>query len=184
MSVTDKDIEGVMGIIRREAARWQIPGMDRDDLESEGLIAALQALRTFDPARGEKAAWVGRHIRQRFGSLKKPAQIRDIASPDTDIIEETSSQKPAPEEHVDLALIERAWQYFTFPEKRSVFAMLAGAKYAEIGHLDGVSKQAVHKGIYSARRIIADVAKGVTPRRTGKPHPIDIHFDILLASKR
>jgi DNA-directed RNA polymerase specialized sigma24 family protein len=182
MSITDKDINSVMGIVRREAARWQVPGLDRDDLESEGLLAALQALKTLDPEKGSKEAWVGKHIRQRFGALKRPAQSRDIWSADTDQVEETSTA-PAPAQALDLTLIRKAWQYFTFPEKRSVLAMISGSRYADIGQIDGVSKQAVHKGIYSARRIMATVASGETPSRKPRPHPIDTHFEILISSR-
>src|SRR5574344_386464 len=39
--------------IRRQAAQYSLPGLDRDDLVQEGLLGVMNAVRHFQPERGD-----------------------------------------------------------------------------------------------------------------------------------
>lgn len=55
-------VEDHLGLVRAEVRRLPNLGLDRDDLEQEGMVALVEAARRYDPKRGLPFSSYGAHL--------------------------------------------------------------------------------------------------------------------------
>lgn len=67
-----RDLTRYTPIAHAVAARYRLPGADRDDVHQEALIALWDALGRFD-GRGDKRAFLGMCVRRRLASKLRAA---------------------------------------------------------------------------------------------------------------
>ena len=167
-------------LVQRVASTFVIPGNDRTENESVGLVALSEALNEYEPDRGAVLPYVSRVVRNAL-IKEKEKRIKGRSEADSECVEREAS--PETPEKVDPSNLRRAWSYLTHAEKRGVMAVLGQSQFVEVGEKEGVTKQAVEKAWRSARTMINVVADGMPVKRALQPYSrFDIYLEELLES--
>lgn len=159
--------------IRRQAAQYSLPGLDRDDLVQEGLLGVMNAVRHFQPERGDffpfavRCARSGMVTAARRALCGKHTPLRDY-SPLEHSGETPADPQLQPEEL--LAGREHARELQSWlkrelsPFEREVLRYyLAGRSYPEIASLLSSHSKAVDNALQRVRRKL---------RRFYSTHPV------------
>jgi hypothetical protein len=151
-------LEAMSDIVLGIAKEWYIPGLELGDVFQEAQIAAVRAIREFDPARGESvAAFVRKVVPRHLGHVKDSA-MRRRAEPLADEIIEQAVAAPAQmtgdDDPLDPDVLRSVWHYLTEAERRGVVVVLMETDHATAAHLADISKQAINKGWRSAQAVI------------------------------
>lgn len=157
--------EALQKVLQGIAKEWRIPGLEHSDIVQEATIAALVAIREFDPNRGSSVeAFVRTCVTRHLGHVKDSARRRQAEPIAEELIEAAVAvQPPAAEpEAMDPDIIRQVWPYLKEAERRGVIVVLMETEHATAAHLGGVSKQAINKGWKSAQALIR-VAHEDTP---------------------
>lgn len=143
-------------ILEAIANEWHIPGMEQGDILQEARIAALAAIRQFDPERGSSVeAFVRVCVPRHLGHVKDSATRRHAEPLAEELIEVAAAQPPATDEpDMDANIIREVWHWLTEAERRGVVVVLMQTEHATAAHLDGITKQAINKGWKSAQKLI------------------------------
>lgn len=159
-------ISRYLGVIDGKLNRAAVRPSDRDDLKQEALMALLNAVRFFDPARGAKfSTFADRCMENAIrGALQqqntKKARLLSEALPIDDAGELASGENPE-DLYIDregyrvmLGKIEVNLSEF---EKNVLFSYLDGNNYAQIATLLGSSQKSVDNALQRVRRKLKTV---------------------------
>ena len=166
--MSDDLVEQNLGLARMIAYEYaNIPGASMDEIVSEAENALAAAGRSFDPEKGQFAAYAGRAMRNALNSFFT-RQLRYVkvhefsldAEPTTSASTASSARKDHADPGADVALAARAAESRRILEdvltelsprsKLMVVRLREGKSYSEIGAELGISKQAVHKVAHAA----------------------------------
>lgn len=157
----DREAEGQALKAMREmlfaiAKEWHIPGLELGDVFQEAQIAAIRAIREFDPAKGESvAAFVRMVVPRHLGHVKDSAKRRQAEPLADEILEQTATTPPeADGDPLDADVLRSVWPYLTEAERRGVVVVLMETDHATAAHLADISKQAINKGWRTAQAVI------------------------------
>jgi len=173
----DRDAEaqllvGHERIIAGIARNWRIPGVSEDDVLQESRLAALTAIREYDPARGDLVAFMRRCIPRHLQKVKESRRASTDEPTEFEIA--VAPRLPARE----LDIIRTVWPHFTDAERRGVLVMLRESGASVAAENLGVSKQAVSHGWTEARRLIQlAVAEGMGAVAAVRPKPRSSSLD-------
>lgn len=167
-------IEHYLGLARVIAYEYSnIPGASIDEIVAEAECALAAAGRTFDPEKGQFAAYAGRAIRNALNSFFT-RQVRYLKvhefSLDVESSECASTGEPCRKDHADTGMnvelaaraaesrkvLESVLAELSPRPRAIVMQIREGKSYAEIGEELGISKQAVHKVGYAALQSVRE----------------------------
>lgn len=142
--------------VRRLAGMYSPPSADRDDLVSEGILGLMNAVATFDPAKGASfATYASACANNRMlSALKKSARIKRREE-SLDSVGPSSGSSPEKiildREALDEIFSEFSENFSEF--ERAVFSRyLCGEPYAEIAESLGVERKSVDNALARIRR--------------------------------
>jgi len=163
------------------ARAWIIPGLGPEDILQEARIAALEALRTFDPERGSLRAYFRRCIPRHLSRIKD-AQIARHDEP----TEETEIMAVVALPERELSVIRSVWPFLTESERRGVLVALDEGCTSVVGANANISKQAVSRGWKDAQRLIQlayreGLQSILVERPNPRPSPLDWQLEELLS---
>lgn len=159
--------------IRRQAAQYSLPGLDRDDLVQEGLLGVMNAVRHFQPERGGFLPFAVRCARSGMATAAR----RALSGKQTPLRNysplEHSGETPAdsqlqPEELLagrEHARELQSWltKELSPFERETLRHYLAGRSYPEIASLLSSHSKAVDNALQRVRRKL---------RRFYSTHPV------------
>ena len=189
----DRDAEGrALEAMRKMlfsiAQEWHIPGLELGDVFQEAQIAAVRAIREFDPAKGESvAAFVRMVVPRHLGHVKDSAKRRQAEPLADEILEQTATTLPEGDgDPLDADVLRSVWPYLTEAERRGVVVVLMETDHATAAHLADISKQAINKGWKTAQAVIRlaheqSPEAAVRGRRFVGPLPADWQLDYALS---
>jgi len=152
----ERALEAMRKMLKGIADEWHIPGLERGDIFQEAQIAAVRAIREFDPAKGESvAAFVRMVVPRHLGHVKDSA-LRRRAEPMADEVIEQAvvAATSSCEDPLDPGVLRSVWPYLTEAERRGVVVVLMETDHATAAHLADISKQAINKGWKTAQAVI------------------------------
>jgi len=133
---------------------------DYEDLVSDGMLGLLGAIRTYDPSRGEFAAYAAVCIDNRIKSAVKryntwAERISDSEASSEDF-ERVPDPSPTPEDLVirnedDKLFFENIKRILSVMELRCIECVIMGFSYEEIASRLGTDKKAVDNALSRAR---------------------------------
>ncbi len=133
---------------------------DYDDLVSDGMLGLLSAIRTYDPSRGEFAAYAAVCIDNRMRSAVRRynawAEHISDSSPSSEELERVPDPSPTPEDLVirhedDRLFFENIKRILSTMELRCIECVIMGLSYEEIASRLGTDKKAVDNALSRAR---------------------------------
>lgn len=151
----------LMPMVRRQAARYRLPGMEGEDLVQEGLLGLLKALRLYDPAQSQFFTFASLCVASQMASAARLAlscksrPLRDYAPLDGQ--HSTLETAASPEEHAILSEqmkeleINIATLLSGF-EQQTLRLYLSGLSYQQIATLQHTSAKAVDNALQRVRR--------------------------------
>lgn len=151
----------LMPMVRRQAARYRLPGMEGEDLVQEGLLGLLKAIRLYDPAQSQFFTFASLCVASQMTSAARSAlsyksrPLRDYAP--LDQLPSTPEAMASPEEHAILS--ERMKELETNIatrlsgfEQQTLRLYLSGLSYQQIANLQHTSAKAVDNALQRVRR--------------------------------
>lgn len=161
-------ISRFLPMIRRQASRYSLPGMEPDDLTQEGLIGFIKALRVYRDGENPFAALASRCIASSLADAARRAlsgknrPLNDCTQLDTETDQILPSGSAAAQasnpEHLVLERMAADELYRTIrmklsPRERQVLSYyLAGKSYGEIANALSTSPKSVDNTIQRIRR--------------------------------
>ncbi len=133
---------------------------DYEDLVSDGMLGLLSAIRTYDPSRGEFAAYAAVCIDNRMRSAVRRynawAEHISDSSPSSEELERVPDPSPTPEDLVirhedDRLFFENIKRILSTMELRCIECVIMGLSYEEIASRLGTDKKAVDNALSRAR---------------------------------
>lgn len=133
---------------------------DYEELVSDGMQGLLNAIRSFNPEKGEFAAYAGVCIENRMRTAVKRAasRISHISDSDSSLeqLERIPDPAPTPEELImrredDKAFLENLRHGLSEMELRCIEGVVMGFSYEEIASMLGTDRKAVDNALSRAR---------------------------------
>ncbi|MGN1111211.1 MAG: sigma-70 family RNA polymerase sigma factor [Oscillospiraceae bacterium] len=133
---------------------------DYEELVSDGMQGLLNAIRSFNPEKGEFAAYAGVCIENRMKTAAKRAVSRTSHISDSDSsleqLERVPDPAPTPEELImrredDKAFLENLRHGLSEMELRCIEGVVMGFSYEEIASRLGTDRKAVDNALSRAR---------------------------------
>ena len=151
-------ITRMMPAIRRGAARFAAPGLDRDDAVQEGLIGLFEAVRGYDAAKGAPfAPFAAACIANAQADAARAAGRKKHAPLNDSVPLPEDSATPGPEElaiageAVDEVIRRMETQLSAF-ERGALLCAIDGCTAAESARILGRDAKAVEHALARARR--------------------------------
>lgn len=133
---------------------------DYEDLVSDGMLGLLGAIRSYDPSRGEFAAYAAVCIDNRMKSSIRRyntwAERISDSLPSSEELERVPDPSPTPEDLVirhedDRLFFENIKRILSTMELRCIECVIMGLSYEEIASRLGTDKKAVDNALSRAR---------------------------------
>lgn len=150
-----------MPFVRRSAARYSTPLLDRDDLVQEGMLGLLSAVRTYKPERGISfEAYAGICVNNKMlSALRKASGGKSVRAGDVVLLDECAVWDAALplEEQQDLRdacerLMHFAQNELSQSEQTVLNLFLGGLSYREIAEKIGATPKSVDNALQRVRR--------------------------------
>lgn len=131
---------------------------DYEELVSDGMDGLLTAVRSYDPEKGEFAAFAAVCVKNRMRNtikkhLRHNAGLSDATAEE---LEEIPDPNPTPEEVVieresSLSILENIRRMLTETELRCIEGAALGFTYDEIAEKLGIDRKSVDNALFRAR---------------------------------
>lgn len=141
---------------------------DYEDLVSDGMEGLLSAIRTYDAAKGEFAAYAGVCIDNRMKNAAKRSLSRAAHIADSDAsleeMERVPDTAPTPEEWVmrredDRVFFENMKRNLSKMELQCIEGVIMGLSYDEIAERLGTDRKSVDNALFRARAKLRQIYK-------------------------
>lgn len=140
------------------AARSFSSGADYEELVSDGMDGLLSAIQSYDPGKGEFAAFASVCVRNRMRNTvrKSLRHNSEISRASSEELEEIPDPSPTPEEIVieresSRSMLENLRGVLTEMELYCIESVALGLSYGEIAEHLGTDKKAVDNALFRAR---------------------------------
>lgn len=152
-------------LIRSITSRYNISGLEPDDLTQEGLLGLLSAVKSYKTDKGASfntyaAVCINRRIvtlLKRSGNSKKKALNNYVSLDDDEVVRSMTEGGVNPEEmfidRENLSDLEKSISiWLSEKEKRVLELYIAGESYGGIGAALGLSKKSVDNALQRIKR--------------------------------
>ena len=148
-------------MIKIKAAKMSSFDIEREDLQQEGYIALLDAVKTFDPMKGSFYSFASACIDNRMKNAAAKARGKLEKADDYDF-EQIIDDRSSIDDHVivkeyDIELKNKLSKLLTEKEHNVLKLYLEGYSYKQIAEKLGVSVKSVDNSLLRARNKLKDV---------------------------
>lgn len=138
-------------LIKARAAEFANDRVSREDLESEACLAAVRAVKSFDPGKNSSfSSYMAVCVTNRIISVLRSADrhIQTVAEADYDVTDDNTPETIFLERELDAEIAE----LLTEKEYKIFRQYLEGSSYADIADKLGISSKSVDNAVQRVRR--------------------------------